>query len=228
MTRARCILFDLDGTLLDTLPDLAFALNTVLAEEGLEPLPLQLIRPAISHGAQALLRLGFGEVQDQAAADRRVARLLAVYQRHLAANTKLFDGMAEVLETIESQGKVWGVVTSKRRYLTLPLLERLGLRQRVACVVCGDDTLYGKPHPDPLWLACRMARVEPAECLYMGDARSDIEAGRRAGMRTLVARYGYLAPDARPELWGADAVVDKPEQLVHLLRDGLAASAEPW
>lgn len=227
MKRLRCVLFDLDGTLLDTLPDLAFALNTVLAEEGREPLPLKAIRPVISHGAQGLVRLGFGEVQDEPARARRVARLLAVYQQHLADHTRLFDGMAEVLEAIESQGMVWGVVTNKRRCLTLPLLERLKLLQRAACVVSGDDTLRGKPHPEALWLACRLASVDPAECVYVGDAERDIEAGRRAGMRTLIARYGYLAPDAYPERWGADALVERPSQLIHLLRGGLIPVALP-
>ncbi len=221
MKRLRCILFDLDGTLLDTLPDLALALNIALAEEGRQPLPLEAIRPAVSHGAKALVRLGFGEVQDEADSGRRLARLLEIYQQHLADHTRLFAGMAEVLETIESQARLWGVVTSKRRCLTLPLLEQLGLLQRAACIVCGDDTLYGKPHPEPLWLACRMASVDPAECVYVGDAERDIEAGRRAGMRTLAARYGYLAADACPERWGADAVVDEPAQLARLLQAGL-------
>ncbi len=227
MKRLRCVLFDLDGTLLDTLPDLAFALNTVLAEEGRELLPLEAIRPAISHGAQGLVRLGFGEGQDEPARARRVARLLGIYQQHLADQTCLFDGMAQVLEEIESRDMVWGVVTNKRRCLTLPLLERLGLLQRAACVVSGDDTLRGKPHPEPLWLACRMASVDPAECIYVGDAERDIEAGRRAGMRTLAACYGYLASDARPERWGADALVDKPGQLICLLREGLLSALPP-
>ncbi|GAB6066843.1 phosphoglycolate phosphatase [Methylothermus subterraneus] len=219
MNRLRCILFDLDGTLLDTLPDLAFALNTLLSEEGRRPLPLAAIRPAVSHGAKALVRLGFGEVQDEAVVHRRVNRLLAVYRQHLADRTRLFAGMDEVLERIEAQGKKWGVVTNKRRFLTLPLLERLGLWQRAACVVCGDDTRQGKPHPEPLWLACQIASVEPGACAYIGDAKTDIEAGRRAGMRTLAAGYGYLAPDDRPEDWGADAIVAEPSQLVRWLRD---------
>lgn len=228
MRRLRCVLFDLDGTLLDTLPDLACALNTVLAEEGWAPLPFETIRPAISHGTQGLVRLGFGEVQDEPARARRSARLLVVYQQHLADHTRLFDGMAEVLEAIEAQGMRWGVVTNKRRCLTVPLLERLKLLERTACVVCGDDTLHGKPHPEPLWLACRMASVEPAECVYVGDAQRDIEAGRRAGMRTLVACYGYLTPDARPERWGADALVDHPSQLIPLLRaEGVPVASRP-
>jgi 2-phosphoglycolate phosphatase len=216
----RCILFDLDGTLLDTLEDLAFALNTVLTEEGVAPLPLAAIRPVIAYGAKALLRLGFGEDQDEAVLKQRVDRLLWVYQRHLADRTRLFEGMDEVLETIEAQGRLWGVVTNKHRFLTLPLLERLGLKSRAACIVCGDDVSLSKPHPEPLWLACGLAQVDPGECLYVGDAESDIQAGRRAGMRTLAVRYGYLAPGACPERWGADAVVDSPKQLARLLQAG--------
>ncbi len=216
----RCILFDLDGTLLDTLEDLAFALNAVLAEEGGAPLPLAVIRPAIAYGAKALVQLGFGEDQDEAALKHRVDRLLWVYQRHLADRTRLFEGMDEVLQTIESQGRLWGVVTNKRRFLTLPLLERLGLKSRAACIVCGDDTPLSKPNPEPLWLASSLAQVDPSECLYVGDAESDIQAGRRAGMRTLAVRYGYLAPGVCPERWGADAVVDSPEQLARLLQAG--------
>lgn len=217
MRRLRCIWFDLDGTLLDTLPDLAFALNTVRAEENLEPLAETVIRPAIAHGARAMVELGFGKDQEEAALQRRIARLLAVYQRHLADRTRLFDGMAEVLDAIESRGMMWGVVTNKRRYLTLPLLAKLDLLPRAVCVVSGDDTRQTKPHPEPLWLACRMAAVDPAECLYVGDAEYDIEAGRRAGMGTLVARYGYLAPEACPERWGADAIIDEAVQLICLL-----------
>lgn len=217
MRELRCVLFDLDGTLLDTLPDLAFALNTVRAEENLEPLPLEAIRPAISHGAQGLVRLGFGEGQDEAAVQRRVTRLLSVYQQNLADRTRLFDGMAAVLESIESRGRLWGVVTNKRRDLTLPLLRRLGLLGRAACVVSGDDTPHAKPHPEPLWLACRKAQVEPSECVYVGDAQRDIEAGHRAGMRTLAALYGYLTADSQPEHWGADGLVESPSQLVHWL-----------
>ncbi|WP_022949238.1 HAD family hydrolase [Methylohalobius crimeensis] len=221
MSGLRCILLDLDGTLLDTAPDLAFALNAVLTEEGREPLPLATVRPAVSHGARGLIRLGFGEDGDASA--RRMDRLISVYRKHLADRTRLFDGMAEVLQEVESQGMTWGVVTNKRRDLTLPLLDRLQLRERAACVVSGDDTSRNKPHPDPLWLACRQAGVDPAHCIYVGDAERDIEAGRRAGMGTVVARYGYLAPDARPEGWGADALVETPRQLSRIFRERASA-----
>lgn len=217
MKQLRCIFFDLDGTLLDTLPDLAFALNQVLRDEGRESLPLPLIRPSISHGAPGMVRLAFGEDQDHDDFARRMARLREIYQAHIADNTRLFDGMEEVLESIENHGLAWGVVTNKKRHMTQPLLERLGLHQRLACVIAGDDTLQGKPHPAPLWLACRTAGVAPNHCVYVGDHQRDIEAGQRAGLGTIAAVYGYLAEDDDPSQWGADAIIEKPLDLLQWL-----------
>lgn len=222
MIPLRCVLFDLDGTLLDTLPDLAFALNAVRAEEGLEPLPLALIRPTVSHGARGMVRLGFGEDQDETTLQRRAERLIGIYSQHLAERTCLFDGVAEVLKAIQSQGQLWGVVTNKRRDLTWPLLKQLGLDKKAACVVCGDEVPRPKPHPEALWLACQRAQVEPTECVYVGDAQRDIEAGRCAGMRTLVALYGYLAEDSDPQSWGADGLVESPYQILAWLKTWIA------
>jgi len=219
----QCILFDLDGTLLDTLPDLALALNTVLAEEGRHPLAESVIRMAVSDGAPGMVQLAFGDDQDKEDFARRMARLREVYLQHLTDRTRLFPGMAELLEMIESRGLKWGIVTNKRRYMTVPLLRRLNLLDRSAAVVCGDDTPLGKPNPEPLWLACRQAEVEPSRCVYIGDARRDIEAGRRAGMATVAVRYGYLAPKDHPETWGADVVVDEPADLPFTLWEALPA-----
>ncbi len=220
----QCILFDLDGTLLDTLPDLAFAVNTVLTEEGREPLAEAVIRMAVSDGAPGMVQLAFGEDQSKEDFARRMARLRAVYLEHLSDRTRLFPGMAAVLEDIEGRGLKWGIVTNKRRYMTLPLLRDLELLERCAAVVCGDDTPLGKPNPEPLWLACQEAGVEATRCVYIGDAPRDIEAGRRAGMGTVAASYGYLAPGDKPEDWGADRVIDDPSGIHALLEDWLPAS----
>lgn len=219
----QCVLFDLDGTLLDTLPDLAYALNAVLRREGREPLAESVIRLAVSDGAPGMVRLAFGKEQDKEEFARRMALLREVYLDHLTERTQLFPGVAGLLDEIERRGLKWGIVTNKRRAMTIPLLQQMGLLARVACVVCGDDTPLGKPSPEPLWLACRLAATESSRCVYIGDARRDIEAGRRAGMLTVAARYGYLAPGDHPETWGADIVVDDPSDLSFTLWEALPA-----
>lgn len=203
----QAVLFDLDGTLADTAPDLAYALNQVLAEQGRAPLPYAAIRPEVSHGSQGLLRLGFGlEETDRAYAPLRL-RLLDIYQANLARATRLFPGMEQVLTELEARAIAWGVVTNKPAWLTEPLLEALGLRARAACVVSGDTLPQRKPDPVPMLLACRQAGCAAAACLYVGDAQRDVEAGRRAGMTTLVALYGYLGAADRPHDWGADGLI---------------------
>jgi len=217
----HCILFDLDGTLLDTLPDLARALNGVLVEEGRDPLAESVIRQTISQGAPGMVKLGFGEHQDKVEFARRTARLREIYSDNLNAYTRLFPGMDDILRNIEARNLKWGVVTNKRRYLTVPLLERMGLLTRAHCVVSGDDTTRGKPNPDPLWRACRLAGVDTCKCVYIGDAKGDIEAGRRAGMMTVAACYGYLAPEDDPRHWGADRYIEQPGDLMDALADVL-------
>ncbi len=217
----HCILFDLDGTLLDTLPDLAHALNGVLMEEGRDPLAESVIRQTISYGAPGMVKLAFGDHQDKVEFARRTARLREIYSDNLNAHTRLFPGMDEILRNIEARNLKWGVVTNKRRYLTIPLLERMGLLTRAHCVVSGDDTTRGKPNPDPLWLACRVANVDTCKSAYVGDAKWDIEAGRRAGMMTVAACYGYLAAEDSPREWGADRYIDQPVELMDVLSDVL-------
>ena len=204
------VFFDLDGTLADTAPDLAFALNGVLGEEGLRPLPFETIRPVVSHGGVALIRLGFGIEPDHHDFERLRRRLLDIYKNNLATETALFPGMAELLVRIEERGMKWGVVTNKPAWLTDPLMEALNLSSRAASIVSGDTTSHRKPHPEPLHHACRLAGCISGECVYVGDAERDIEAGRRAGMRTVAALFGYLTDDDRPERWGADAMVTQP------------------
>lgn len=209
------VLFDLDGTLADTAPDLAFALNTVLVEQGMLALPFAHIRPVVSHGAAALIRLGFGlDPEDEGFAPLRV-RLLEIYRTNLAQGTRLFPGMAELLLVLERLGMKWGVVTNKPAWLTEPLLEALGVAQRACCIVSGDTTKQRKPHPEPMLHACAISGSLPKQCVYVGDAQRDVEAGRQAGMKTLVALFGYLDASDRPAEWGADGMVEHPLEILN-------------
>lgn len=218
--RCRAVLFDLDGTLADTAPDLAGALNALLAELGRPPLPFVAIRPHVSHGARALLRFGLDVERETPGYEALLQRFLALYRGAIAAQTRLFDGMPALLAATEARGLPWGVVTNKPAWLTGPLMAALGLTARAGCIVSGDTTAHAKPHPEPLLHASRVLAVPPAACLFVGDAERDIEAGRRAGMRTLVARFGYLGPDDRPESWGADGFVDTPGEILAWLVAG--------
>lgn len=209
----RTVLFDLDGTLVDTAPDLGHALNLQRRLHHLEPLSGEVIRPYASHGTSGLLKVGFGLAPTDAAFAAMRESYLELYDE-VFRQSRLFDGVAELLRDVEQRGMRWGVVTNKPARFTLPLLERLGLQQRAACVVCGDDGSRPKPHPDTLLLAAERLGVAPAEAVYVGDAERDIAAGRAAGMTTVVARYGYLASDDHPETWGADGLIDQPGELL--------------
>ncbi len=213
----RTILFDLDGTLLDTAPDLAYALNQLRIEQSLAALPYEKIRPVVSHGGRALIELGFNisEADEQFESLRQ--RLLDIYKDNIAINTTLFPGMQDVLEHIESHQMLWGVVTNKPSWLTEPLLKALNLMARSACVVSGDTLSKRKPHPEPMLYACQLSNSKVAECLYVGDAQRDIEAGKQAGMHTLAALYGYIGEDDDVRQWGADAIIDKPEDIISWL-----------
>jgi len=210
----RTVLFDLDGTLLDTAPDLAHALNQVLINQGRAPLPFERIRPVVSHGGKALIELGFGIDEVDAGFAELRRQLLDIYRANLARETRLFSGMEEVLEGLSARGLNWGVVTNKPGWLTEPLLRELALYEQAACVVSGDSVPERKPHPAPMLHACRLAGCEAPQCLYVGDAQRDIEAGRNAGMHTLVALFGYIQAEDRPETWGADGAVNAPLEIL--------------
>lgn len=210
----QTILFDLDGTLLDTAPDLAQALNATLQANGRAALSFEQIRPAVSHGGSALIRLGFQLEPQHPQFEPLRAQLLDYYQAHIADETRLFPGMEKVLEYIEARGLSWGVVTNKPGWLTEPLLEALDLQRRAASVVCGDTLNERKPHPAPLLHACKLIGTAPGQCLYVGDAERDITAGHNAGMTTLVALFGYLMDSDRPEDWGANALIQQPADIL--------------
>lgn len=220
-TRLQSVLFDLDGTLADTGPDLAWALNRVLREEGRAEAEYEYIRPVISHGAQAMVVRGFGLEPDAPAVAGLRDRLVAHYAQHIAERTALFPGMDAVLELLENHALRWGVVTNKLAALTDPLLDKLKLTRRACCVVSGDTLSEKKPHPAPILHACTAAGCTPAECLYVGDAERDIEAGRRAGTRTGVALFGYLAEEDTPHAWGADVLFATPQDLYEWLQTQL-------
>jgi phosphoglycolate phosphatase len=210
------VLFDLDGTLLDTAPDMCAALNQLRVEEGLPALPYAQLRFHVSHGAARLVSVGFGCSEGPRFESLR-RRFLDLYSQDLHGRTRLFDGLEEVLLGIEGRGIPWGVVTNKPGWLTEPLLEATGLRSRAGCVVSGDTLAERKPSPLPLLHAAGLLRVEPAACAYVGDAQRDIDAGRAAGMRTLVATFGYISADEDPVSWMADGLVGHPRELPAML-----------
>jgi phosphoglycolate phosphatase len=213
----QTVLFDLDGTLLDTAPDLAAALNQVLAENRRDPLPCEAVRPAVSHGGIAIIRLGFDLEESDPAIEPLRQRLLELYRANISTHTRPFPGMAEVLDTLEARGLNWGVVTNKPGWLTQPLLSDLGLLQRAACIVSGDTLAQRKPDPAPMLHACTLAGCEPQRCVYVGDAQRDVEAGNNAGMYTLVALFGYFRQHDRPQEWQADALINTPTDLLEWL-----------
>jgi len=216
-TPVRTILFDLDGTLIDTAPDMAAALNFTLEQEGREHLPYETIREKVSHGGKALIELAFGDIKEASRLGRLKDDFLETYRNNLYLDSELFPGMAPVLAYIEQRGLNWGVVTNKPEWLTLPLMEGLGLTSRSISTICGDTTDKSKPHPKPLLVACEQAGSIPAECLYIGDAERDIVAGRAAMMRTLVAMYGYIDSGQAPDQWGDDGLIDDPRQILEWL-----------
>ena len=217
MTDIRTVLFDLDGTLADTAPDLAYALNGLLQERGRATLPYDVLRPIASHGAKGLIGRGFGLTPQDADYAGLRQRFLDLYAANLVRETRLFPGITPLLEALRARGLRWGIVTNKPRFLTDPLVEQLGLHKDAACVVSGDTTANSKPHPEPLLYACRECGSTPAQCLYVGDAARDIEAGRVAGMQTLVALFGYISRDDNPHTWGANGMINEPLEILEWL-----------
>jgi phosphoglycolate phosphatase len=221
------VLLDLDGTLLDTAPALARSLNTLRGEQHQAALPFAVIRPQVSHGARAMLHMAFPDIETERF-ETLLARFLQLYHSQLAVDTQLFPGFDQVLSQLEAHRIPWGVVTNKPRWLAEPLLQQLGLYQRAGSVLSGDSLPVQKPDPLPLLTAARQLEVEPARCLYVGDALRDAEAARAAGMVGLGARYGYIGDNDDVEHWPFSAWIDEPLELldwVGLSRDTLPPGA---
>jgi phosphoglycolate phosphatase len=210
------VLFDLDGTLLDSAPDLYAALVAQSAEEGVPPPAYARVREVVSRGSRAILRCAFA-ARGEAAIDTLVPRYLELYQRVMAQQTRAFEGVDDLLERIEAQGLRWGIVTNKPGFLTDDLVARIGWTGRASAVVSGDTLPVKKPDPAPVLLACENARVVPAHCLFVGDDRRDVQAGAAAGLYTVAVSWGYL-DGGDPHTWGADAVIDQPSDLAGLLK----------
>jgi phosphoglycolate phosphatase len=220
----RAALFDLDGTLLDTAPDVATAMNALLAEQSRPSLPFPVIRTQVSHGSAAVVRAGFADV-DAVEFERLRVRLLDLYRGCIADQTRPFAGFETTLDILQRSQIPWGVVTNKPGWLTDPLLEALGLSRRAGCVLSGDSLPERKPHPRPLLVAAGLLHVAPEHCVYVGDALRDIQAARDAGMLALGASFGYIGPDDQIETWKADGWLAEPLELLHWF--GLQADAQP-
>ncbi|KXS52462.1 MAG: phosphoglycolate phosphatase [Marinobacter sp. T13-3] len=212
------VLFDLDGTLIDTAPDFIRCLNLLREQHGLAPLPPEQIRRSVSNGARAMIRVGFGLEPDHDAYPEKHAAFLDLYEAGVAEETTLFEGMDEVLQALEARGIPWGIVTNKPARFAEPLIVALGLAQRCSALVCPDHVTERKPHPESLHLACQQIQVEPIKSVYVGDHQRDIEAGRNAGMRTIAVRYGYIEDPESIELWQADIIADTVNDLAKLLQ----------
>ena len=213
--KLKAILFDLDGTLLDTAPEFTDGINELRLERGLPPLLLNYVRPAVSHGSAEVVKTGFNLTNDHPDFAALKQRFLEIYQSNLGNNTHYFPGIQELLVKIEQLGLKWGIVTNKPHFLTQPLLEKLHLAKRAHCIVSGDTLSVAKPHPLPILHACEQMGILPQDCYYVGDAERDIIAGKAAGvMATFMVLYGYLAPKDKPYEWGADHYIQHPKEIL--------------
>ena len=218
MKRAvRTVLFDLDGTLVDSAPDLAGAANALLQEHGRPALPYEQLRPMVGAGARGMVGVAFDVKPADPAYEDLKARFLALYAQRLLVHTTVFDGIWPVLDLLEHRGLGWGIVTNKAHHLALAVTEGLGLHARAGVLIGGDTTPHAKPHPEPLFEACRRLQADPATCAYVGDDLRDIQAGRAAGMATLAAGWGYLGQGEPVHEWGADSLLEQPGGLLQWL-----------
>lgn len=213
----RAVLFDLDGTFADTAPDLGAALNRQRALRNLPPLPISRLRIHASAGARGLLGAGFGIAPEDPEFAALREEFLRFYEEVLCLETRLFPGIPELLQQLEARGLRWGIVTNKPERYTRPLLAALGVVQRAGCIVSGDTCPHPKPHPAPLLEASRTLGVAPGDCIYLGDDRRDTQASLAAGMRSIIACYGYLGTGERWERWGAHGGIEAPQDLLRLL-----------
>lgn len=218
------VFFDLDGTLVDTAPDMVAVLSGLQRDLGREPVPYELARASVSHGALGLVNVAFPSV-DEAERARLHQEFLDRYEQAVCIDSAVFPGLAELLDLLERNGRPWGVVTNKPERMTLPLLEKLGLSKRMACAVSGDTLPQRKPHPAPLLLACKQSGVAPGQSIFVGDDARDITAGRAAGMTTIAAAYGYIVAEDDPVLWEADRIAADTGELTRMIIEAVSLDA---
>ncbi|WP_301593833.1 N-acetylmuramic acid 6-phosphate phosphatase MupP [Pseudomonas nitroreducens] len=219
----RAVLFDMDGTLLDTAPDFIAVCQAMLVAHGRAPIDDQRIQDVVSGGARAMVAATFDMDPEAPGFETLRQEFLDRYQEHCAVFTRPYDGMAELLESIERSRLIWGVVTNKPVRFAAPIMEQLGLAERSAVLVCPDHVTKSKPDPEMLLLACSQLNIDPSEVLFIGDDLRDIESGRAAGTKTAAVRYGYIHPDDNPAHWGADVIVDHPRDLLAVLDRALCS-----
>lgn len=212
------VLFDLDGTLIDTAPDFIRCLNALRQQCGLAALPAEQIRRSVSNGARAMIEIGFGLTPDDGDYLERHSAFLDLYEAGVAEETVLFPGIAELLDWLEQQEIPWGIVTNKPERFTAPLLAALALDSRCAAIICPDHVSQRKPHPESLLLACKQIGADPASGIYVGDHRRDIEAGHNAGMKTIAVRYGYIEHPEEVDQWQADLIAETVRDLTNLIQ----------
>lgn len=214
----QAVLFDFDGTYADTAPDMVAALNRVLADHKRDMMPLAAARAYVSHGSRGLIKLGFAHA-GEGRTTRLIKQFLAAYEHDVATHTRPFPGMEAWTGWLEARGVAWGIVTNKPAYLTAKVLKKMHLKHPPQCVVAGDSLLRRKPHPMPVLHAAALLRKSANRCIYVGDARGDIAAGRAAGMYTVIANYGYILPDDDPHQWDAHSIADSVDQLQQIVND---------
>ncbi|MFN5880784.1 MAG: HAD-IA family hydrolase [Burkholderiales bacterium] len=208
------VFFDLAGTLADTATDLSLPVNAMRVARGLPELALADLRPFASHGARGLIGKALGIKPEDPQYEALRLDFLARYEAAMVVHTRMFDGMPQVLQTLEARGIVWGVVSNKVERYVRPIMSALGVLERAVSAVGGDTTPHAKPHPEPLLHAARLAGVDPRQCIYVGDDLRDIHAGKAAGMATVAAAYGFCGEDLPAVHWGADALIEQPLALL--------------
>lgn len=214
LAHVRAVLFDLDGTLIDSAPDLAGAANEMRIERGLDPLPYEALRPMVGSGARGMLGRALDVAPGHADFELLRADFLDRYERRMLRLTAVFDAMQPVLHALSTAAMPWAIVTNKAERFALPMTRALGLFEQAGAVIGGDTTPHAKPHPGPLLEAARRLGIAPDRCVYIGDDERDVQAGRAAGMATVAAGWGYLGQGADVEAWGADIVINEPAQLL--------------
>lgn len=227
MLNITTLLFDLDGTLVDTAPDMANALNLILKKYRRAPVSYDEVRTTISKGSQALIKLGFGDQESENRLNALQQEYLEIYSQHLYHGSHIFAGVEHVLQTLEQNGIGWGVVTNKPGWLAEPLMEMLGLFDKAACVVSGDTLKKRKPHPDQLLHACQLLNQRTDQCVYIGDDERDIQAADAANMTSIIALYGYIHKNETPENWGTPHTINAPREIIDWLQQHTDISLKP-